>query len=71
MTTVAEVSDVRAAAERFASAKQEREAARAALHDEIIAAARAKVRQAEIARASGYSRETIRRICRAAGIEPE
>jgi hydrogenase maturation factor len=44
--------------------------ARAPLAEAIVEAARAGRRQVEIARVSGYNREHIRRICRAAGIEP-
>ncbi|WP_018350935.1 hypothetical protein [Longispora albida] len=49
------------------------EALRAAaprLHDAVIAAARAGVRQADIVLDSGYSREQVRRILREAGIGP-
>lgn len=46
------------------------EKTRAELTPEILAAAAAKVRQVDIARASGLTRERVRQICRAAGIEP-
>ena len=36
---------------------------------EVLAAARAGVRQVEIVELSGYTREHVRRLCRAAGIE--
>lgn len=38
---------------------------------EVIAAVRAHVPQARIVELSGYTREQVRRICRAAGIEAE
>lgn len=44
--------------------------ARERLHAAIVAAARAGARQVDIAAASGYRRERIRQICRAAGVEP-
>jgi hypothetical protein len=46
--------------------------ARVPLASEIVASARAGMRQRDILDAIGnvYTRETIRRICRAAGVEP-
>lgn len=38
---------------------------------EIVEAARAKTKQAEIIAASRYTRETVRSTCRAAGITPD
>lgn len=38
---------------------------------EVLAAVRAQVPQARIVELSGYTREQIRRICRAAGIEAD
>lgn len=38
---------------------------------EVIAAVRAHIPQARIVELSGYTREQIRRICRAAGIEAD
>lgn len=46
------------------------EATRAPLAAAIVEAARARRPQVEIVAISGYNREHIRRICRAAGIEP-
>jgi predicted transcriptional regulator len=40
------------------------------LAEEIVEAARAGMRQAEIARITGYTRENVRKICRAGGVEP-
>lgn len=45
--------------------------ARSALAQAIVEAARAKMPPSEIERITGYSREHVRRICRAGGIEPE
>lgn len=44
--------------------------ARTRLAAAIVAAARAGRRQSEIVRVTGYTRERVRQICRAAGIEP-
>ncbi|HEV7900190.1 MAG TPA: hypothetical protein VGP31_20350 [Planosporangium sp.] len=52
-------------------ARAEVEKARAELADAIVEAARSGMRQVEIVRRSGYTRESVRRICRAAGIEPD
>jgi hydrogenase maturation factor len=41
---------------------------RAELADAIVEAAKSGMRQVEIVRRSGYTRERIRQICRAAGI---
>jgi len=51
-------------------ARAEVERARAELAEAIIDAARSGVRQVDIQRISGYSRERIRQILRAGGIEP-
>jgi multidrug resistance efflux pump len=56
----AQVGEIRAEVER----------ARADLADAIVEAARSGVRQVEIVKRSGYTRERIRQLCRAAGIEP-
>jgi len=58
------------AAATYRTAKQALDAARPALAVAIAEAARAGVRQNEIVRVTGYTREQVRRICRAAGIEP-
>ncbi len=42
---------------------------RAQILPEVLAAVRAHVPQARIVELSGYTREQVRRICRAAGIE--
>ncbi|MDZ5443771.1 hypothetical protein U2F26_13665 [Micromonospora sp. 4G57] len=67
------------AKEALAAAKLRREeagravnAARGPLADAIVARARAGMRQVDILDAieNVYTRETVRRICRAAGVEP-
>ncbi|MCW2641095.1 MAG: hypothetical protein JWP76_3401 [Dactylosporangium sp.] len=50
--------------------RDEVERTRADLADAIVEAARAGVRQVEIVKRSGYTRERIRQLCRAAGVEP-
>lgn len=61
----------RAAAERIARAKADREAAREALARGIVEAHLAGRPQVEIAREAGYGREQVRRILRARGIEAD
>jgi hypothetical protein len=54
--------------------EQERAAAektRGLLTPEIVAAAAAGVRQVDIVKASGLTRERVRQICRAAGVDRE
>ncbi len=57
--------------ERYARERAAAEKTRGEIVPEIVTAARAKVRQADIVKASGLTRERVRQICRAAGIEPE
>ncbi|BCJ65071.1 hypothetical protein [Polymorphospora rubra] len=71
---VAEETEAKAA---LAAAKQRRDDARKKVEDTrgplaaaIVKEARQGRKQADIARISGYNRENVRRICRAAGIEP-
>ncbi|WP_431892636.1 hypothetical protein [Micromonospora haikouensis] len=59
------------AARAHQQAKEALDAARAELADAIVEAARAGDRQTDIARTSGYTREQVRRICRAAGLAAE
>lgn len=65
---------------RLADARREKDAAsaeverlRGPLAEAIIAAARSGMRQRDILAATGqaYTRERIRQICRAAGVEPQ
>jgi hypothetical protein len=53
-----------------AAARARTDKARDELAAEIVAAARAGVRQVDIVRVTGYTRETVRRIVRAAESEP-
>jgi chemotaxis regulatin CheY-phosphate phosphatase CheZ len=46
-------------------------AARERLHAAIVAAARAGHRQREIVEVTGYNRESVRRILRSGGVEPD
>ena len=52
------------------AARKEAERQREVLAEAIVAAARAGHGNAEIRRVTGYHRERIRQICRAAGVEP-
>ena len=61
----------RAAEARLKAAREAKTAARLALAEGIVGAWQAGTSQAEIARRTGYSREQIRRILRAAGVEPD
>lgn len=51
-------------------ARAEVDKARAELAEAIVDAVRSGMRQVEIVRRSGYTRERIRQIARAAGVEP-
>ena len=55
----------------LAAAKQDVPAAREKLHAAIATASRSGMKQVELISITGYNRESIRRILRAAGIEPE
>ncbi|MEU4618858.1 hypothetical protein AB0G04_02605 [Actinoplanes sp. NPDC023801] len=57
--------------EQYERERAAAERTRALLTPEIIAAAAARVRQVDIVKASGLTRERVRQICRAAGVEPE
>ena len=58
------------AIDAYRQAQGAAEDARRQLADAIVAEARAGTRQAEIVRVTGYTRERVRQICRAAGVEP-
>jgi hypothetical protein len=60
-----------AAAARVRAARDDRTRARERLAQAIVAEARAGTSQVEIIRATGYSRERIRQILRAAGVEAD
>lgn len=68
--TIADMTELEDAARAYRDAKEALDTARPRLAEAIVAAARGGVRQSEIVRVSGYTREQVRRICRAAGIEP-
>lgn len=61
---------VEAAQRRVAEARTKAEAARVALHEAIVAAGRDGARQVDLVRSTGYTRERIRQILRAGGVEP-
>ena len=53
------------------AARQRERDARAELHRRVVDAGRAGVRQVDLVRATGLTREAVRRILRAGGIEAE
>jgi len=53
------------------AARQQRTQARERLAEAIVAAARGGARQVDLVKITGYTRETIRRILRAGGIEAD
>lgn len=59
-----------AAAARIEAARQARTAARERLHAAMVEAAIDGMRQVDIIRISGYSRDRVRTILRAGGVEP-
>lgn len=61
----------RAAAARIDTARLARTAAREQLHAAMVRAARDGMRQVDIIRITGYSRDRVRTILRAGGVEPE
>lgn len=67
---VAAVETAQAAAKRkVADARERADAAREALHGAMVAAALAGVRPVEIQRRTGYTKERVRQILRAGGVE--
>ncbi|MFI1194370.1 hypothetical protein ACH4T9_14095 [Micromonospora sp. NPDC020750] len=68
----ATMSSAQAEAERMVTeARGEIVAARSRLAEAIIEAARSGMRQVDIVRATGYTRERIRQILRAGGVEAD
>lgn len=59
------------AAVRVDRARTARETARQALHAAMVRAARDGVPQVEIIKVTGYSRERVRTVLRAGGVEPD
>ncbi len=68
---VGEAEELAKAADAYSHASEELAAARSSLAEKIVQAARSGMAQTEIVRLSGYTREHVRRISRAAGLEPE
>ncbi len=68
----AAVEGAQAEADRLVSdARNEVVEARSRLADAIVHAARGGMRQVDIVRVTGYTRERIRQILRAGGVEPD
>lgn len=61
----------RAAKRREAEARDRAATARAALHAAMVEAALSGVRPVEIERRTGYTKERVRQVLRAGGVEPE
>ena len=61
----------RAAQEQIKASRERVATARADLAAAIVKAARDGMRQVDIIRATGYSRETVRSVLRAGGVEPD
>ena len=61
------MTELEKAAKEFHAAKAALDAARDRLAVAIVAAAQGGTRQADIVSTTGYTRETVRRICRDAG----
>ncbi|MET8908421.1 hypothetical protein [Micromonospora sp. NPDC004551] len=61
----------RAAKRRVETARERADAARAALHAAMVQAALAGVRPVEIERRTGYTKERVRQILRAGGVDPD
>jgi len=59
------------AAARVERARQARETARIKLADAMVDAALSGMRQVDIIATTGYSRERVRTILRAGGVEPD
>lgn len=64
------MDELRRIAEEYQQARQAVADVRERLAAAIADAARAGVRQADIVKATGYTRETVRQVCRTAGVEP-
>jgi hypothetical protein len=65
------MTELEEVAQEYAAARDAHEGARKKLAAAIVNAANSGTRQNEIVRITGYTRERVRQICRAAGIEPE
>jgi hypothetical protein len=60
-----------AAQRRIEAAREYEKAARKVLHAAMVEAAKSGVRPVEIERKTGYTKERVRQILRAGGVEPE
>lgn len=60
-----------AAARRVSAARERAEVAREALHAAMVEAAQSGVRPVEIQDRTGYTKERVRQILRAGGVEPD
>jgi DNA invertase Pin-like site-specific DNA recombinase len=54
-----------------AKARTREREARARLHERLVRAAEAGIRQSELVKATGLTREAVRRILRAGGVGPD
>jgi hydrogenase maturation factor len=61
----------RAAKRRVDAARERADAARRALHAAMVEAAENGMRPIEIERRTGYTKERVRQILRAGGVEPD
>lgn len=68
--TMVGMDELQQAAREHHDAKATFETARTRLAEAIVTAARSGVRQTDIVRATGYTRERVRQLCRDAGITP-
>lgn len=66
-----DLTQLAAYGEEYAKINARLKELRPLMQAEIVEAARAKTKQAEIIAASRYTRETVRSTCRAAGITPD
>jgi len=62
---------VEAAQRRVGESRVRADAARQALHEAIVEAGRGGMRQIDLVRVTGYTRERIRQILRAGGVEAD
>lgn len=69
-TIAAMTSALQDAVEQHRRAQEAADDARQRLAAAIAEAARGGMRQVEIVKVTGYTRERVRQICRAAGVEP-
>jgi hypothetical protein len=66
-----DLTKLAALGEQYERERAAAEATRQRLTPEVVAAAQAGARQVDIVKASGLTRERVRQICRAAGIESD